>query len=226
MKKFLCMLCVLMIALAMLTACGKTSGGEAGNTDNTASGSEGTSETEGAFDPAQLKTLADVFAVVPIDDYNTQMAYSEIDYCHVFSVDGVYYRVHAKMTKEVYDALDALDYMDDDLDAKQRELLGPLEITSVENLNELMPTQEEMDQWVGKTLSEVFGEDWDYWFYNLEDMTAAVNYKEFSYDLAFEYDGEPMQNTDDFDFYEAFKDLKIKSVTLSGLGDAAFVDYE
>ena len=32
--------------------------------------------------------------------------------------------------------------------------------------------------------------------------------------------GEPLENDDDFDFYENFKDLKIRSVTYEGLGDA------
>ena len=38
--------------------------------------------------------------------------------------------------------------------------------------------------------------------------------------VKFAYDGEPMENTDDFDFYEAFKDLEVLSVTYDGLGDA------
>ena len=34
-----------------------------------------------------------------------------------------------------------------------------------------------------------------------------------------------MRNSD-FDFYEEFKDLKVKSVTFTGLGDAANPDTE
>ena len=38
------------------------------------------------------------------------------------------------------------------------------------------------------------------------------------------YDGEPMVNSDDFDFYEAFKNLPVTSVTYDGIGDAANMD--
>ena len=46
----------------------------------------------------------------------------------------------------------------------------------------------------------------------------------FAYIVKFAYDGEPMVNSDDFDFYKAFKDLPVTSVTYDGIGDAANMD--
>ena len=57
--------------------------------------------------------------------------------------------------------------------------------------------------------------------YNLEDMEAGLYHGPFSFNVKFAYDGEQMENTDDFDFYEEFKDLKVSSVTYEGLGDAS-----
>ena len=91
---------------------------------------------------------------------------------------------------------------------------------------EFAALQEELDKNVGKTGQELFDDGWTYWYYNLEDMEAGLYYKDFAYTVRFEYDGEPMVNSDDFDFYEEFKDLKVSSVTFDGLGDAAVLEEE
>ena len=111
-------------------------------------------------------------------------------------------------------------------DAAVEKLLAPLEVTSLTNLSEQIPPQEELDKLVGKTGQELFDDGWTYWFYDLDEMKAGLNSGLFAYEVLFDYDGEPMENTDDFDFYEEFKDLKVKSVTFTGLGDAANPDTE
>ena len=47
-----------------------------------------------------------------------------------------------------------------------------------------------------------------------------MNHGAFAYTVKFEYKGKQMQNTDDFDFYDKFKNLKVSSVKFEGLGDA------
>ena len=86
--------------------------------------------------------------------------------------------------------------------------------------------QEELDKLVGKTGQYLMDEGWDYNYYNLVDMETGMTHKEFSYTVIFEYDGEPMENTDDFDFWENFKDLVIKSVKCDGIGDATYIEEE
>ncbi|MBR1454413.1 MAG: hypothetical protein IJ593_07185, partial [Lachnospiraceae bacterium] len=72
---------------------------------------------------------------------------------------------------------------------------------------------------------ELFDNDWTYSYYNLEDMEAGLNHGTFSYAVRFNYDGPQMINSDDFDFYKEFADLTIKSVTVSGIGDAMSTIY-
>lgn len=213
MKRILSLVCVTALLLLVLAACGATE--------------ESTSSAAPMeFDASQLKTMGDVFNNPAVDTGTYQESHSETDYVYVFQVEDTYYRVHGAMTKELYDAVSEVDFEDEDRDQKIRHLLSPMEITSVENLSELIPPQKELDKFIGKTGQELFDDGWTYWYYNLEDMEAGLYYKDFAYAVRFEYDGEPMVNSDDFDFYEEFKDLKVSSVTFDGLGDAAVLEEE
>ena len=203
MKKIAALVLTIAVALFVFTACG-----ESGNNGSGAAGD---------FDPSQLKTLGDVFARADEDEY--QEAYSETDYIFAFVVDGVYYRAVAEMPKDVSDAVWAIEPGENSIQ-KVRDLVSPLEVAYVENLSEQIPGQEELDKLIGKTGQDLFDDGWTYWYYDLDDMEAGLNHGAFAYTVLFAYDGEQMENTDDFDFYEAFNDLPVASVTFAGLGDA------
>ncbi len=210
MKKNLSLFCVIAVVLALLAGCGaaETSGNDA----------------TGGFDPARLKTVGDVYTLIGENNDNSQEGYSETKYVCVFSADGVYYRVYADLTKDVSEAVWAIEFDDEARDRKIRDLLSPLTLVSVENLSEQIPPQAELDKLAGKTGKELFDDGWTYWYYNLDDMEAGLNHDAFSYSVRFAYAGEPMENSDDFDFYEAFKDLKVTSVKWEGLGDATVLE--
>ena len=76
MKKTLALGLALVAVLMALTACTKTEPSGAGQS------------APSDFDPASLKTLADVYAVSA--DGETQEGYSETKYVYVFQVNGVY----------------------------------------------------------------------------------------------------------------------------------------
>ena len=122
------------------------------------------------------------------------------------------------------EAVWAIEFDDEDKDQKVRDLVSPLEVARLENLTEQIPSQEELDKLVGKTGQDLFDDGWDYYYYNLDEMEAGLNHGPFAYIVKFAYEGEPMVNSDDFDFYEAFKDLPVTSVTYDGIGDAANMD--
>ena len=217
MKKMVSLLAAFVLMVAMFTACGQSSPAAPAQT-----GSEAETEASGkagTFDPSQIKTMADVFEWAP--EEVIQESYNLEDYAFIIEVDGVYYRAIAHMPQDVSDAVWAVEYDDENADQKVRDLIAPLEVASFENLSEQIPPQEELDKLVGKTGQELFDDDWTYWSYNLEDMEAGLYHGPFSFNVKFAYDGEQMENTDDFDFYEEFKDLKVKSVTYEGLGDAS-----
>ena len=205
MKKKLSLILVIIMALVLITACGQSGGTENG-------------DTQSGFEPDTLKIMGDIFPYV--GEENWQDGYSETTYTIVFDVDGVYYRAKCEMPEDISAKVWGVDFEDEERDQKIRDLVSPLEIASFENLSEQITPQEELDKLVGKTGQELFDDGWTYWSYNLEDMEAGMNYGPFTYRVVFEYEGEPMENTDDFDFYEEFKDLAVASVTYEGLGDA------
>ena len=214
MKKFLVLILSLVLAVTMFTACGGSSDEPQGET-----GSD--TETAGDFDPAAVTTFGDVFSV--IDSETVQEAYSEKVYVYAFPVGEDYYRAETELSEEDSAALWAVDFEDPDRDAKIKEIVSPLEITSLTNLNENAPDQAYIDSLIGKTGQELFDEGWSYNYYNLEDMEAGLDHEYYSFTVTFDYDGEQMENTDDFDFYEEFKDLTVKTATYDGIGDATYI---
>lgn len=212
MKKILSMLLMTVLVLSLLAACGRAVPG----------GAASAPADSGSFDPAAVKTMGDVFSYE--DPEQQRESYSETYYVFVFQADGNWYRAVADLPQDVSETLWAIDFFDENRDQKIRDLISPLAVRSLENLSEQIPAQEELDGYVGKTGQILFDEGWTYWYYNLDDMEAGLYHGPFSYKALFEYDGEPMENTDDFDFYEEFKDLVILSVTCDGIGDAANID--
>lgn len=210
MKRILAIVMALVLVLSALTACSSKS-----NKNDTAG-----KDAAASFDPSQVKTMGDAFAYED-EEQQQQEAYTETEYIFVFQVGDVYYRAVADIPKDVSDEIWAIEFEDENRDQKVRDLVSPLPLTSLENLNEQILSQDELDRLIGKTGQDLFDAGWTNWYYNLEDMEAGMYYGPFSYMVKFAYDGEPMENTDDFDFYEAFKDLKILSVTYDGLGDAS-----
>ena len=216
MKKYLVILLALVLALTMFTACGGTSEEPAGGSD-----SESGSAAEGSLDPATIKTFEDVFSVA--DEENSQYAFTDTVYVYAFPYGDDYYRAEVELTEEESNALWELDYEDPEHDAKMKEIVSPLEITTFTNLTEGAPDQAYLDSLVGKTGGELFDDGWSYNYYNLEDMEAGLDHGVYSFMVTFEYDGEQMENTDDFDFYEEFRDLKIKEITYEGIGDGTYI---
>ena len=190
MRKKLALILVIAMVLAVFAGCGSSGNGN---------GSGGGEESSAAvsFDPAQVKTMGDVFAAADEDNYQD-----------LYTSEAVW----------------AIEFDDEDKDQKVRDLVSPLEVARLENLTEQIPSQEELDKLVGKTGQDLFDDGWDYYYYNLDEMEAGLNHGPFAYIVKFAYDGEPMVNSDDFDFYEAFKDLPVTSVTYDGIGDAANMD--
>lgn len=201
----------LILAVAFAAACS----GKTGDTGSSQTVAESTAKTGAETESGtEEKTMADV---LEFPSLATSLG-SEF-FAYVYEQEGTLYRAVTKLTPELSDQLFAVDFDDPEYDQKLNGLLGPLPIDRMDNLTEMVPSQEELDAYVGKTGQELFDEGWFYVSYNLEDMEADMNAGLFVYTVKFDYDGEPMENTEDFDFEEAFRDLKVNSVTYSGLGN-------
>ena len=215
MKKYLALILALAMALSLLAGCSKGIT-PANNNDNNAPAATGTAAIE------SFKTIGDVLAATG-DSGETQTATTEKYHVRVFKIDNTYYRVIAEAPADVSQAIFDLDYADPDHDKKLDELSSPLKIIKYENLSDMIPTQAELDKYVGKTAQDLFDDEWYSGGWNLEDMVFYMDKAPFAYEVVLEgLDSPDVENFDE----EDMGPLVVKSVTFSGLGDATALELD
>ena len=205
-KGFVCVLSLL-IVLTLFAACGKKESNDPTPTNNVP-----------ASDTLSVETIGEALALKGEGEF--QSATLGKAYVVVFEKDGVYWRVIAELAPEQHDALFALDILDESHDEKEKELVSPLTVTKIENLNEKKLSDDDMTALVGKTGAELFDSGWTTGMgYNLESMEFYLEYAPFMYTVTFEKQ-EQLENTDDFDEEAAVASLKVVSVSFAGLGNS------
>ena len=168
---------------------------------------------------ADMKTVGDLFKNVAEQQSMTMDGI----YVYAFELGGSYYRAVAEMPTETFDAYMALDFSDEQYEAKVQELLGDLAITRIEDLNQAVPTEEQLAALVGKTFGELLEDGWSFDGYNFEEMIFTGNHDISQYELTME--GEAPADYADFTD-EDLADLKVVSAKYRGLGDLTNMDYE
>ena len=205
-KGFVCVLSLL-IVLSLFAACGKKGSNDPTPTNNIP-----------ASDTLSVKTIGEALALKGEGEF--QSATLGKAYVVVFEKDGVYWRVIAELTPEQHDEIFALDILDENHDEKEKELVSPLTVTKIENLNEKKLSDDDMTALVGKTGAELFDSGWTTGMgYDLESMEFYLEYAPFMYTVTFEKQ-EQLENTDDFDEEAAVASLKVVSVSFAGLGNS------
>jgi hypothetical protein len=206
MKKIIKLLLVLVIAAFALASCG---------------GSEGGTDSSGSADIDSLKTLGDVIA---LEKEDTQTSVGSGKAVYAFKYGDKYYRVIADISGDVEQAYMDVDIVKEGYEDKQNEILAPIEITSIEDLNEQILSQDDLDALAGKTGQELVDDGWTYQgSYMLDSMEVYMCYGPFQYIVVFDGSVEG-GDQDDFDIQAATKDLKVKSAEFSSLGDATEIE--
>lgn len=198
MKKVVSIVLAVLMATLMLAGCGNTDSGSAVSVDS-------------------CKTIGELRA---LDAGEEQSAYYEDVYVYAFAIDGKYYRAISNLSEETSAALWNLDFSDEDYDAKYDELVNPLAIDKLEELNSQILIQEDLDALVGKTGQELLDAGWTAGYgYNLDSMEFWMAYGPFYYTVTF--DGEiAEEDVEDFEVEEGIVDFTVKSVSFLSLGDA------
>ena len=199
MKKTLLLLAALMLLFA-LAACGAE---------------------EPAAQPVELNTLGDALSAESSYNY---AGWNSETYVYVFDNGGPPYRVVAEMTQELYDAIDQIEFTDPEKDAKLLELVGDLPLISVENLAEGIPSQEELDQLVGKTGQELTDEGFSIWGFTIDGDQEEFTLAQGPYEYIAVFN-EPAPTGADTTEAETIRDLTLKSITYDGLSSHC-VDIE
>ena len=173
-------------------------------------------EGPAAENMADAKTMGDVLALP-----HYEIATGETYFAYIFEHDNTMYRAVSFITPEIFDQLFDLDFDDPEYEKAYRELVSPLPVKAIENLTEGMPTQEEAEQYLGKTGQELMDDGWTVQFYNLEDMQFGMYYGPYSYAITFE--GE-VKDPENFDEYTDMGGLTVAAITCDGIGDATNVE--
>lgn len=210
MKKYLICIALCVVAMLAVVGCGQTDSGSQADSGSAAKES---------VDLDSLKTLGDAFA---IEAEENQSGFTDKVYVYAFTVDGTNYRVIADIPKEVKADADKLDASKEDFEEKSKELFGPLEITKRENLSEMTPSKEDLDKYIGKTGQELLDEGWLFSAYLDDEKAFYMDYD--WYECKITFDKEIKYDQDNFDGEKEIKDLKVKTIEYSGMGDPTRID--
>ena len=94
-------------------------------------------------------------------------------FVYVYENDGIPYRAVADFSEELCEQLEAIDFFDEDRDAKIAELLGPLPLAVSENLSLYYPSEDELNSWIGKSGLDLLKAGFEQsGYYCDEDITA------------------------------------------------------
>ena len=181
-------------------------------------------KTSAEVDLGAWKTVGDV---QKIEKENDSWGYGEnengeIKYVEVFEYDGTTYRIFADLSREVYDAMDALDFFDEQREEKMNKILAVVPVTLAEDMTKYIPTEEDLQAYVGKTGQELL--DDDFWFNGYwldDDQHFFMCHDLWALEVYFNEHIDVSDNMDDFDEEEAIRNLTVKKMVFTGFSDRA-----
>ena len=169
--------------------------------------------------PVDLDTVTTLGDLLGLPDLGYSL--QGTTYVYAFEQDGNTYQAICDIPEETAQAIFDLDFDDPEYDKKMNDLIAPLTVKDIVNLNEGIPSQEEAEQYLGKTGQELIDDGWTVHFYNLEEMKFGMNHGVYSYDITFE--GE-IKDPDNFNEDTDMGDLTVKTITCDGIGDATYME--
>ena len=171
-------------------------------------------EGEAVTDIKDVKTLGDVLALPSHGD-----AYGMNNYVYAFDLNGITYQVIAPLDAKTAEALNNLEITDPDYDKKVNTLIAPLAVSEIINITEEIPSESQLQSYVGKTFGELFDEGWECRGWNLDEKTVYLDHSYFSFEAGFD-----KEITSDSMDEETLAKMTVTSMSYNGIGDAA--DYD
>ena len=172
MKRLTTKLATLTVTFALaalpLTACGGSASTDTG-TDEPSPAATQTTEV----DPSSWATLSDAFASA--DPSTLNYGYDDDTFVCVFQIGDAYYRTVAKMVDEVHEQFAAT--------------VGELEILEAADITDELMSQEDIEQYVGKTGQDLVDAGFifsNYIMYGGEETGADLDKGSFAYSFIFD----------------------------------------
>ena len=175
-------------------------------------------EDKDEFNVNSLKTLGEVFK---LEREDLGWSYDDKNFVTAFEYGEIAYRVIAGLTENIYNELEAIDFFDAERDAKIEATLENVKITKTENLTQYIPTEADLQKYVGKTAKDLFDEDfWERGYFLLGEQVFYMGHDMFEYEVYFNEKLEADTMADDFDLEEAIADFTVKKIKFSGFSSA------
>ena len=202
MKKLLFAALSLILVLGMVGVVG------CGNNENGRGGDDTALEN--------AKVVGDIYNLIDEDDERGS-SLGNNHYVLVFEFNGNTYRIWTNVSDEIMRKYFDIDFFAEDRVEQERALLKDLPIEELSNLSEKIPSQDEVNKYVGKTGQELIDMGFSCNGFSLWDGT--VFYLSFG-----DYDYEAVMNEkmDDYDedagYDELLAPLTVKSIKCTGVG--------
>ena len=166
-----------------------------------------------------LKVMGDVQKYQSIIEFTS---YATDVLVYGLKIDGIYYRASLRLSAAQAEQAGTLDLSTDEGWESLYALVADCPIGKIENLSDVIPSQETLNGYVGKTGQDLLDEGWDPVDYDLNVMQFRMNYELFAYTV--EFNGS-LEGGEDFDMQAAIAPLTVKSVTFCELGSASELQY-
>lgn len=129
-------------------------------------------------------------------------------------------RITAKMSAELYDKYEAISFDDEQYEEKRQAFTTYLEIENEEDISDIIPTQDELNTYIGKTVGELEADGFEN-SGNLVDeekdcMVLFYDGSEYCVEIGTELKADA--NLDDYSNND-LKKLKITSIEFTGIGN-------
>ena len=200
----------LVLAAVPLAACSSTSSD---------SGDSSSAEQTAAVDTSSWKTLADAIAA---STERPSYGWDDNYFIGEFHVNDNVIRVVAKSDAETLEKSNALDFSDEDYDAKFDEIVSGLEIVSAEDITAQRLSEADMAALVGKTGKELIDDGFKFEYYDMYGTeggcSASMAKGYFAYSVSFD---ATVAEDETEDGGEAIMDAKVTDVQCVGTSNDA-----
>ncbi len=167
---------------------------------------------EAITDIKDAKVIGDILALPSLGN----ACYAD-KYVTAFELNGTAYRVIAEISEDLAEQIFNIDFSDPDHNKIENELVKDLAITRVEKLEDIIPSDDEIAQFRGKTGADLVDAG-----FTFDSFYADEHYFEGNYGVGYYrvfYEGKPDTSLDDLN--EMISPLTIVSIDYQGIGDFA-----
>ena len=203
----------LCLALVPLAACG-------GQQEQGGSSASGNAQQAAAVDTSSWKTLGDAIA---FGGEPTSAGWDANYYVCVFDTDKATVRVVAKSNKDIDGKLAGLMPGSEDYPDALAKAIGSYELVSAEDITAEKPSQEQLDELVGKTGQELLDDGWkfaSYFMYGGEQTGANMEKGNIAFGVTFDTKVSEKKADADTEGKEIVS-AKVVSVEYTGASEAA-----